>query len=277
MLKQIIDGVWVHQSEVLQNNTAIIHGQDGVIVVDPGITEGEILDIANDIEEMDQTVVAGFATHPDWDHVLWHEKLGIAPRYATSNAANFMKDFRSKADWREETSQGLPPEVATEVRLELFGQLTALDEGATQIPWSGPVVQVIEHRAHAQGHAALFIREKGVLIAGDMLSDLFVPMLDMQRSDPIGDYLQALDQFEALADDIKIIVPGHGSVAENNEVSERLKRDRAYVLALRDNTLIDDPRITSPKEGWEWAVSVHEGQAAQITNKKSGNGISTKN
>lgn len=267
MLKQITNGVWVHQSEVVQNNTAIIQGDDGVLVVDPGITEAEILDIVDGIKELNQSVAAGFATHPDWDHVLWHSKLGDVPRYATADAANFMKDFRAKADWKEQASQGLPPEVATEVPLDLFGQLTALQADATQIPWDGPVVQIIEHRAHAQGHAALFIKDKGVLIAGDMLSDLFVPMLDTQQPDPIGDYLAALDRFEALVDSIKIVVPGHGSIAEDGQARERLQQDRAYVIALRDGMPINDLRVTSPKEGWEWTVSIHEWQQKQLAER----------
>jgi len=267
MLHQIINGVWTHRSEVVQNNTAIIQGDDGVLVVDPGITEAEILDIADGIKELDQSVVAGFATHPDWDHVLWHQKLGNVPRYATVDAADFMKDFRTKADWEEQARQGLPPEVATEVPLDLFGQLTALGVDATQIPWDGPRVQVIEHRAHAQGHAALFIKDKGVLIAGDMLSDLFVPMLDTGRPNPIEDYLAALDRFEAIVDDIRIVIPGHGSVAEGGQVHERLQRDRSYVIALRDGMQINDPRVTSPKEGWEWTVSIHEWQLTWISER----------
>jgi hypothetical protein len=32
-------------------------------------------------------VVAGFATHPDWDHVLWDAALGDAPRFGTTRGA----------------------------------------------------------------------------------------------------------------------------------------------------------------------------------------------
>jgi glyoxylase-like metal-dependent hydrolase (beta-lactamase superfamily II) len=43
----------------------------------------------------------------------------------------------------------------------------------------GPQVRIIEHQAHAPGHAALLIEERGVLVAGDMLSDVLIPMLDL--------------------------------------------------------------------------------------------------
>jgi hypothetical protein len=35
-------------------------------------------------------VVAGFATHPDWDHVLWDAALGDAPRFGTARCAAVM-------------------------------------------------------------------------------------------------------------------------------------------------------------------------------------------
>lgn len=35
--------------------------------------------LANDLRELGLPVVAGFSTHPDWHHVLWHAELGEAP------------------------------------------------------------------------------------------------------------------------------------------------------------------------------------------------------
>jgi glyoxylase-like metal-dependent hydrolase (beta-lactamase superfamily II) len=76
----IAEGVLVHQSELLQNNTVVVQGRAGVLLIDPGITGDEMAFLANDIRELDQPVVAGFATHPDCDHVPWHATLGCAPR-----------------------------------------------------------------------------------------------------------------------------------------------------------------------------------------------------
>ena len=64
----------------------------------------------------------------------------------------------------------------------------------------GPRVQIIEHQGHAPGYAALFIKERGGLVAGDMLSDVLVPMLDLTgTADPIEDYLAALGLLEGVA------------------------------------------------------------------------------
>jgi len=39
------------------------------------------------------------------------------------------------------------------------------------------------------GHAALWIEERGVLAAGDMLPIPLIPFLDLRAADPIEDYL----------------------------------------------------------------------------------------
>jgi len=270
MLTQVAQGVLVHQSELLQNNAVAVEGRGGVLLVDPGITGEEMVCLANDLRELGQPVVAGFSTHPDWDHVLWHSELGEAPRYGTARCAASMRDLLSDADWKAQVAEGLPPEIAEEVPLDLFGLITGLPAGTAQIPWEGPNVRIIEHPAHAPGHAALLIEERGVLVAGDMLSDVLIPMLDdfSSTDDPIEDYLIGLRLLEGVADDVDVVIPGHGSVGEADQVRARIEQDRAYVQALRDGDDLDDPRIgPSAKSGWEWVSDIHNGQAQRLAER----------
>jgi glyoxylase-like metal-dependent hydrolase (beta-lactamase superfamily II) len=270
MLTRVTEGVLVHQSELLQNNTAVVQGREGVLIIDAGITGSEMTCLANDLRELGQPVVAGFATHPDWDHVLWHAELGEAPRYGTARCAAVMRDLRSNADWKARVSEGLPPEIADDTPLDLFGLITDLPAGTTQLPWDGPDVRIIQHPAHAPGHAALFIEERGALVAGDMLSDLFIPMLDNWTStnDPIEEYLVGLQLLEGVADDVDVLIPGHGSVAGAGQARARIGQDRAYVHALRDGTDPDDPRIASAEPGWEWVSDIHAGQAHSVAERR---------
>jgi glyoxylase-like metal-dependent hydrolase (beta-lactamase superfamily II) len=270
MLMQVAEGVLVHQSELLENNAAVVQGRAGVLLIDPGITGEEMVCLANDLRELSQPVVAGFSTHPDWDHVLWHAELGEAPRYGTARCAASMRDLLSNADWKARVGEGLPPEIAEEVPLDLFGLITGLPAGTEEIPWDGPTVRIIEHPAHAPGHAALLIEERRVLVAGDMLSDVLIPMLNDFNStdDPIGDYLIGLRLLEGVADDVDVVIPGHGSVGGADQVRARIEQDRVYVQALRDGDDPDDPRIgPSAKPGWEWVSDVHNGQAKHLAER----------
>lgn len=267
MLREVADGVHVHQSELLQNNTIVVRGTSGVLLVDPGITGDEMACLAKDL--VGEPVVAGFATHPDWDHVLWYADLGDAPRYGTARCATDLHELLSKPDWKSGVLEWVPPEIADELPLDLFGLITGLPAGTTHLPWDGPQVRVIEHRAHAAGHAALLIEEPGVLVAGDMLSDVLIPMLDVHGgADPIDEYLAALQLFDDVADSVAVVVPGHGSVGGPDELRTRIDQDRTYVQALRDGQAITDPRIgPSAKTGWEWVTDVHTNQLERLTQR----------
>ena len=271
MLRQVAEGVLIHQSELLQNNAVVVYGRAGVLLIDPGIRGVEMACLADDLRELGQPVVAGFATHPDWDHVLWHADLGDAPRYGTARCAASIRDLLADPDWRARVAEGLPPEIADEVPLDLFGHITGLPAATTQVPWDGPHVRVIEHPAHAQGHAALLIEERGVLVAGDMLSDILVPFPDLDAVDPIEDYLVGLQVLERVADDVDVLIPGHGSVGGADQMRARIEQDRAYVHALRDGHAPDDPRIgPSATFGKDWLPGVTEWQLEHLGRKSEG-------
>nr|WP_239524076.1 MBL fold metallo-hydrolase [Geodermatophilus normandii] len=276
-MTQVAEGVLVHQSELLQNNAVVVRGRTGVLLIDPGITDDEMTCLANDLSASGRRVVAGFSTHPDWDHVLWHAALGEAPRYGTARCAESMRDLLSNADWKARVVEGLPPEIAEEVPLDSFGLIAGLPAETAEIPWDGPRVRIIQHPAHAPGHAALLIAERRVLVAGDMLSDVLIPMLDDPDSDgtadPVEDYLVGLEVLEGVADDVDVVVPGHGSVGGAGQVRARIELDRAYVHALREGRTPDDPRIGPAAEpGWEWVSDVHDGQARSLARRSERDG-----
>jgi glyoxylase-like metal-dependent hydrolase (beta-lactamase superfamily II) len=274
MLKQVAEGVLAHESEFIESNAVVVQGRAGVLLIDAGITGDEMVAIADDLRKFGQPVVAGFSTHPHWDHLLWHAKLGEAPRYGTARCAADIKAFLSNPSWKDDVAEELPPEVAGEVPLDLLGLITGLPAGTTQIPWDGPQVRIIEHQAHAPGHAALFIEERGVFVAADMLSDVLIPMLDLNdTADPIEDYLAALRLLEGVAGDVDVLIPGHGSIGGADQVHARIERDRAYVLALRDAHVLSDPRVgPSAKPGWEWVSDVHNGQAQRLAERNERGG-----
>ncbi|WP_106400708.1 MBL fold metallo-hydrolase [Actinocorallia populi] len=278
MLRQVAESVLVHESEFVQSNAVVVQGRAGVLLIDPGVTGSEIDCLANDLHELGQTVVAGFSTHPDWDHVLWHAELGEAPRYGTDRCAAAMRDLLSDAGAKARIADHLlETEITGQVPLDLLGLITGLPAETARIPWDGPQVRIIEHQAHAPGHAALLIEERGVLVAGDMLSDVLIPMLGDLNSinDPIEDYLAALRLLEGVAGDVDVVVPGHGSVGGADQVQARINQDRAYVHALCDGRDPGDPRIgPSAKPGWEWVSDVHTGQLQSLAQRSERVGTS---
>jgi glyoxylase-like metal-dependent hydrolase (beta-lactamase superfamily II) len=261
VLTEVAEGVLIHESAFFRSNAVVVAGaDDGVLLIDAGVQDFEMACIAHDLAASGRTVVAGFSTHPHWDHLNWHDELGPAPRYATARAAAFAAERLSDPGAKARIAAAMiPPEIVDRVPLDLLGLITGLPDGATHIPWDGPRVRIIEHRAHAPGHAGLLIEERGVLVAGDMLSDLLIPMLDLSGgpADPVGDYLDALRLFEDLAGDAGAVIPGHGSVGRSDQVRARIDQDRAYVQALREDRAPADPRTG-------WPAGLHEMQLQRL-------------
>jgi glyoxylase-like metal-dependent hydrolase (beta-lactamase superfamily II) len=268
VLRQVAEGVLIHESEFCQSNAVVVHGRAGVLLIDPGVHGYEMAALADDLSDSGQTVVAGFSTHPHWDHLLWHARLGAAPRYGTARCAATARDRLS--DGLDSRQLGIPEQVP----LDLLGLITGLPAEMARIPWDGPQVRIVEHQAHAPGHAALLIEGRGVLVAGDMLSDVLIPMLDLNdTADPIEDYLAALRLLESVAGDVDVLVPGHGSTGGADQVHARIDQDRAYVHALRDAHVPSDPRVgPSAKDGWDWVAGVHARQFQRLAQRSERDG-----
>ncbi|HXS66642.1 MAG TPA: MBL fold metallo-hydrolase [Streptosporangiaceae bacterium] len=276
MLRQVAEGVLIHQSEFCQSNAVVVPGRAGVLLIDPGVLGHELSCLADDLSDLGQPVVAGFSTHPHWDHLLWDARLGAPPRYGTARcaatAADRLSDARAKARIAAEL---IPPDIADQVPLDLLGLVTGLPAETAQIPWDGPAVRIVEHQGHAPGHAALLIEERGVLVAGDMLSDVLIPLLDLNAAaDPIEGYLAALRLLEGVAGDVDVLIPGHGSVGGADQVHERTDQDRAYVHALRDARIVSDPRLGPSATYGDWLPGVHEGQLQRLARRSERDGTS---
>jgi glyoxylase-like metal-dependent hydrolase (beta-lactamase superfamily II) len=265
VLRRVAEGVLIHESAFMQSNAVVVHGRAGVLLIDAGVQDDEMACLANDVRELGQPVAAGFSTHPHWDHLLWHTTLGAAPRYGTARCAATVRDRLSDAGAKARVATLIPPDIVEQVPLDLLGVITGLPGETARIPWDGPEARIIEHQAHAPGHAALLIEECGVLVAGDMLSDVLIPMLDLNdTADPIENYLAALRLLEAVAGDVDVLVPGHGSIGGADQVHERIDLDRAYLHALRDAAVPDDPRLGPTAYGKDFLPGVHERQLQHL-------------
>src|SRR3954447_10232770 len=180
MLNQVADGVWVRQSEWVWSNAVVVRGEGGLILVDPGIDGSDLNQLGDDVDRLGIPVVAGFSTHLHWDHLLWHSRFGDVPRYGAKANAEAAGGVRERA-------QEMAAASASGIPLELIGLLTALPADGGPVPG-----ELVEHEAHAIGHAAVLLADRGVLLAGDMLSDVLIPLLDPRRPGQLGAYEAAL-------------------------------------------------------------------------------------
>ena len=219
----------------------------GCLLIDPGVTVAELTGLAAELAERGLTPSAAWSTHPHWDHVLWSAELGTAPRYATPAAVTVAETERDAI--LDEVQRDAPGHD-----LSLVGRLRPLD--GPIIPWDGPQTRLIVHDGHAPGHGAVFFPGTGVLVAGDMCSDVEIPLLDTDAADPLGDYRTGLERLASLPG-VRHVVPGHGHAGEAAEFRSRLAADSAYLDAVSAGKPYSDPRLG---DGPEWMRVTHEEQ-----------------
>jgi glyoxylase-like metal-dependent hydrolase (beta-lactamase superfamily II) len=168
------------------------------------------------------------------------------PRYATAAGANAAGEARERA-------QAMAAESASDIPLELIALVTPLPADGGPVPG-----EIIEHRAHAIGHAAVLLADRSALLAGDMLSDVLIPLFDPRQTGQLGAYETALDLLGEAARHVDVVVPGHGAVAKGPEVSARLAADRAYIEALRQGEEPVDARLDA-----DWLSGPHQSNLEQ--------------
>jgi len=240
---EITPGVLVATAVKYTTTSTVITGPGGTcLLVDPAVTVAEVAGLAAALAARGLRPAVGWSTHPHWDHLLWHAELGDAPRYATAACV------AAAARWRDDLLLTAMDESAPGHDHALFGAVSALSGPASaldaiNVPWEGPAAQVIVHDGHAPGHGALFLPDSGVLIAGDMCSDIEFPLLETDSADPVGDYRAGLSRLAAVADGVRFVVPGHGHVGDGPEFLRRIAADLAYLDTLERGEPSRDRRI----------------------------------
>ena len=224
--------------------TAIVSGSD-VVLIDPNWAPDELDALARTLADAGLTVVAGISTHAHHDHVLWHPGFGDAPRYASTRTVELAHTMRSELI--DALGSDFPTQLAA-----LVGLLTPLPDGPI---WAGPTLEFLIHDAHAPGHTAIWLPEQRVLIAGDMLSDRELPLLD---EGGVPAYASGLLGLRPPAEHARLVVPGHGRPGTNG--AERWAADYTYLHDLVTGRESRDPRLANPG-----MAQVHVEQRAQVS------------
>ena len=245
-LREVAAGVLVATSAVYSTSSAVLLGGHGTcLLVDPGVTAAEIAALAEGVDRLGLRPVAVWSTHHHWDHLLDGPALRGLPRWGVPVRPGRLPGLRNllaELEASDELAEALatrPGDTPAEIAAPPTGFPVGLGPGPGQaLDWDGPRVVVLTHHAHAPAHTALHLPDAGVLLAGDMLSDIEIPLLDVEGDDPESDYRAGLALLASTG--ARVVVPGHGS--PGTDLAERVARDEAYLDSLTSEPT--DPRLT---------------------------------
>jgi glyoxylase-like metal-dependent hydrolase (beta-lactamase superfamily II) len=217
--------VLVATSAIWQTNCSVVRAGEESFLLDSPILPDELQALPTLVEQAGFPVPSGLlATHGDWDHLLGRLAFpGLALGCAESTAARM---------------RAAPGEVQRELRAfdeeHFIERQRPLSLGAVQalpVPGSCAIGERELALYPAPGHTgdglAILIEWAGVLVAGDYLSPVELPVLG-----PAGTaeaYADTLRRLRPLVERAEHVVPGHGRVLGRERALEILDEDLTYV------------------------------------------------
>ncbi len=177
-------------------------------------------------------VVGLLATHADWDHLLARYSFPDAPLGAAESSAARLVNEPGRAQLKLR-------EFDDELYVTRPGPLSLPGPQRLDVPGFIDVGSASIELHPADGHTvdgmALWIPWASVLVVGDYLSPVEIPMISEGGS--VSAYLATLRRLEPLVEQAEWVVPGHGGPIDGTRALAILREDRAYLEALPDAPL----------------------------------------
>jgi glyoxylase-like metal-dependent hydrolase (beta-lactamase superfamily II) len=216
-------------SRIWQTNAVALRSNDGSesMLIDSPYLPDELELLPTVLGQAGFQVDALLATHADFDHLLGRLCF---PDLALGVGEETM--LRLKAE--PGAAQRELRDFDAELYLERPRPLTLGSVQALPVPGKLDLGEDELELHPAEGHTAdgtaIFARRAGVLVVGDYLSDVEIPMISPGGS--LEAYRATLERLAPLVGDTESVVPGHGSTLDSEQAKAILEQDLAYLGAL---------------------------------------------
>jgi glyoxylase-like metal-dependent hydrolase (beta-lactamase superfamily II) len=225
-------GVLVAVSRIFQTACTIVRDGDECFVIDSPVLPDE-LDVLPALLEQAGFPFSGLlATHADWDHLLGRlafpdASLGVAETTAARLKAEPGDAARRLRSFDDELYVERPGPLS-------LGQVQALPvPGHLEV--GSQTIELHPTEGHVVDGMALWLPWARILVAGDFLSPVEIPMLS--RGGSRSAYLATLERLRPLVEQADHVVAGHGGAIDGTRALAILREDVAYLDGLPDSKL----------------------------------------
>jgi glyoxylase-like metal-dependent hydrolase (beta-lactamase superfamily II) len=220
-------GVIVARSVKWQTTSTLLHAGDETFVVDSPIFPDELDALTGILGQAGWGLSGLLATHADWDHLLARlafptASLGCGESTSERLAAEPGAAQRALRDADAEHYVRRPAPLS-------LGSYQALPvPGAMEL--GGVEIELHATGGHTADGTALLARSASLLVCGDYLSDVEIPMISPGGS--LAEYRGTLARLAPLVEAAEAIVPGHGAPHDRETALRILDEDLGYLDAL---------------------------------------------
>ncbi|MGC2374168.1 MAG: MBL fold metallo-hydrolase [Solirubrobacteraceae bacterium] len=215
-------------SAIWQTNCAIVRSGDEAFAIDSPVLPEELEVLPALLEQSRFPAPSGLlATHADWDHLLG--RLAF-PDAALGCAVTSAERMRSTPGTAQRELRSFDEEhYVQRPRPLALGSVQELDvPGVCEI--GGRRLALHPAEGHTSDGMAIWIDWAGVLLAGDYLSTVELPVLGEGSSTDA--YLATLERLRPLVLQAEHVVPGHGPALDSLRAMAVLEEDYAYLRSL---------------------------------------------
>jgi glyoxylase-like metal-dependent hydrolase (beta-lactamase superfamily II) len=218
-------------SAIWQTSCALVRSGEEVFVVDSPVLPEELDALPSLLAQSGWAEPSGLlVTHGDWDHLLG--RLAF-PQAALGCAASTARRLGAEpgAAQRElrafdESHYIVRPQPLSLAAVQALDVPGRCDIGAQEL-------ELHPAAGHTADGMAILVAWAGVLVAGDYLSSVEIPMLG--EGGDVGAYLDTLQRLRGLLARVERVVPGHGPTLDRSQALAIAEQDARYLDALRES------------------------------------------
>jgi hydroxyacylglutathione hydrolase len=199
------------QSSLYQTNSALVITGDSVIAVDANWLPAEVEKIAYAFENYAKARESyAIYTHSDYDHIIAHGRLN--PQKVICSALFLSSARKAKAigdalDFDEKHY------LQRNYTISFPSPDWAINADSTTLHIGNEIIIFYLSPGHTSDGIFTIFAKSGLFFAGDYFSDIEIPIIE----DDIEKYRHSILKAREIIKkhDIKILIPGHGSIAKN--------------------------------------------------------------